>query len=56
MKIKIVSSLVAISGDIDFDFNEKSQYFNGKHIRNISIKIDVLIMSIVYTYKRHFCR
>ena len=34
MKIKILSSLVAISGNIEFKFTEKSQYFIGKHIRN----------------------
>ena len=34
VKIKIVNSLVTSSGNIDFDFTEKSQYFIGKHIRN----------------------
>ena len=34
VKIKIVISLVTTSGNIDFDFTEKSQYFIGKHIRN----------------------
>ena len=33
VKIKIVISLVTTSGNIDFDFTEKSQYFIGKHIR-----------------------
>ena len=30
---KFVISLVTTSGNIDFDFTEKSQYFIGKHIR-----------------------
>ena len=34
VKIKIVSSLVATGGNIDFDFTEKSQCFIGKFIRN----------------------
>ena len=33
VKIKIVISLVTTSGNIDFDFTEKSQYFIGEHIR-----------------------
>ena len=32
VKIKIVISLVTTSGNIDFDFSEKSQYFIEKHI------------------------
>ena len=36
VKIKIVISLVTTSGNIDFDFTEKSQYFIGKHIRNVN--------------------
>ena len=36
VKIKIVISLVTTSGNIDFDFTEKSQYIIGKHIRNLS--------------------
>ena len=35
VKIKIVISLVITSGNIYFDFTEKSQHFIGKHIRNI---------------------
>ena len=34
VKIKIVTSRVTTSGNIDFNFTEKSQYFIGKHIRN----------------------
>ena len=34
VKIKIVISLLTISGYIDFDFTEKSQYFIGKDIRS----------------------
>ena len=48
VKIKIVSSLVATSGDIDFDFTEKSQYFIGKHIRKpfyCMLKTDKLLAS-----------
>ena len=37
VKIKIVISLVTTSGNIDFDFTEKSHYFIGKHIRNYAI-------------------
>ena len=33
VKIEIIISLVTTSGNIDFDFTEKSQYFIGKHIR-----------------------
>ena len=29
----MIISLVTTSGNIDFDFTEKSQYFIGKHIR-----------------------
>ena len=35
VKIKIVISLVTTSGNIDFDFTEKSQYFIGKHMDRV---------------------
>ena len=35
VKIKLISSLVATSGNIDFEFTEKSQYFIGKHVIKI---------------------
>ena len=35
VKIKIVITLVNTSGDISFDCTEKSQYFIGKHVRNV---------------------
>ena len=34
VKIKIIISVVTTSGNIDFNFTEKSQCFIGKHIRN----------------------
>ena len=39
VKIKIVMSLVTTSGNIDFDFTEKSQYFIGKHIRKFNLTL-----------------
>ena len=33
VKVKIVILLVTTSGNISLDFNEKSQYFIGKHIK-----------------------
>ena len=45
VKIKIVFSLVTTSGNIDFDFTEKSQYFIGKHIINCQCNIPKFLNS-----------
>ena len=42
VKIKIVISLVTTSGNIDFDFTEKSQYFIGKHKRKTFMQLEIL--------------
>ena len=51
VKIKIVISLVTTSGNIYFDFTEKSHYFIGKHIRkNIlsDMKYDVKTLEMPF--------
>ena len=48
VKIKILISLVITSGNIDFDFTEKSQYFIGKHIRiwfNLTSSLSYLFLT-----------
>ena len=46
VKIKIVISLVTTSGNIDFDFTKKSQYFIGKYIKKVAyctlMKLDIV--------------